>query len=51
MLLQPPPTKPVDGTIYRVQVGAFTVEENAENLKAELERKGYKPFIVKERRT
>ena len=42
------PTKPVDGTIYRVQVGAFAVEQNAENLKAELEGKGYKPFIVKE---
>lgn len=42
------PTKPVDGTIYRVQVGAFTVEEYALNLKAELENKGYKPFIVKE---
>ena len=45
------PTKPVDGTIYRVQVGAFSVEENAENLKTELEGKGYKPYIVKEKRT
>ena len=45
------PTKPADGTIYRVQVGAFTVEQNAENLKAELEGKGYKPYIVKEKRT
>lgn len=44
------PTKPADGTIYRVQVGAFTVEENAVKLKAELENKGYKPFIVKEER-
>lgn len=42
------PAAPADGTIYRVQVGAFTVEQNAENLKAELESKGYKPFIVKE---
>ena len=45
------PTKPADGTIYRVQVGAFSVEENAENLKTELEGKGYKPYIVKEKRT
>lgn len=42
------PTKPADGSIYRVQVGAFSVEENATRLKAELESKGYKPFIVKE---
>ena len=42
------PTKPADGTIYRVQVGAFTVKENADKLKAELESKGYKPFIAKE---
>ena len=34
-------------TIYRVQVGAFAVRENAERFKAELEAKGYKPFIVK----
>lgn len=40
------PTKPADGTIYRVQVGAFTVKENADKLKAELESKGYKPYIV-----
>lgn len=50
-IITPPknePTKPADGTIYRVQVGAFTQAQNAENLKAELESKGYKPFIVKE---
>lgn len=32
--------------IYRVQVGAFSVKSNAENLKKELESKGYKPIIV-----
>lgn len=42
------PTKPVDGTIYRVQVGAFAHEQNAAQLKQELEGKGYKPYIVKE---
>lgn len=40
------PVKPVDGTIYRVQVGAFTGKENADKLKQELENKGYKPFVV-----
>lgn len=34
------------GKLYRVQVGAFSKLENAEKLKAELEAKGYKPFIV-----
>ena len=50
-IITPPknePAKPADGTIYRVQVGAFSTEENATRLKAELESKGYKPFIVKE---
>lgn len=42
------PTAPTDSFIYRVQVGAFSVEENATRLKEELESKGYKPFIVKE---
>lgn len=32
--------------IYRVQVGAFSVKDNAEALKKELEGKGYKPIIV-----
>lgn len=32
--------------IYRVQVGAYKVKENAEKMKAELEAKGYKPIIV-----
>ena len=42
------PTKPTDDFIYRVQVGAFSVEESATRLMQELEGKGYKPFIVKE---
>lgn len=32
--------------LYRVQVGAFSQKSNAENLKKELEKKGYKPMIV-----
>lgn len=32
-------------TIYRVQVGAFTVKENAEKLAAELRSKGYDTII------
>ena len=33
------PTKPADGTIYRVQVGAFNVKENADNLKKRVRNK------------
>ena len=33
-------------TIYRVQVGAFIIKENAERLKEELKEKGYDAFIV-----
>ena len=32
--------------LYRVQVGAFSIKENAERLKAELKEKGYDAFIV-----
>lgn len=32
--------------IYRVQVGAFSIRENAEKLVKELELKGYNPFII-----
>lgn len=32
--------------LYRVQVGAFSVKDNAEKLKAELKKKGYDAFIV-----
>lgn len=34
------------GTLYKVQVGAFSKKENAENLKKELKAKGYNAFIV-----
>ena len=33
-------------TIYKVQVGAFSKKENADRLKAELEGKGYKAYII-----
>lgn len=33
-------------TIYRVQVGAFTDKKNANNLAAELQKRGYKTQIV-----
>lgn len=33
-------------TIYRVQVGAFSIKSNAENLKKELELKGYSTIIT-----
>jgi len=44
------PVKPVDGVIYRVQVGAFGNKKNADKLKLELENKGYKPFIQEVKR-
>lgn len=34
------------GTLYRVQVGAFSVKANAEKLAAELKAKGYSTIIV-----
>lgn len=41
------PTPPVSSdTLYRVCVGSFANKSNAENLKKELESKGYKPFIA-----
>ena len=46
---QPQPTpQPDDGTVtlYCVQVGAFANKANADRLCAELESKGYKPFVV-----
>jgi N-acetylmuramoyl-L-alanine amidase len=33
---------------FKVQVGAFADKENADKLVKELEKKGYKPYIVKE---
>ncbi len=38
--------KEVDDMLYKVQVGAFSVRENAEKLLAELKAKGYNGFIV-----
>lgn len=38
--------KPVSNKLYRVQVGSHRNRENAEKLVSELEKKGYKPFIV-----
>lgn len=31
--------------LYKVQVGAFSEKDSAEQLREELERKGYKPFV------
>ncbi len=41
------PSEPTSGeTIYRVQVGAFVVRDNAERLRDELKSKGYSAFIT-----
>jgi N-acetylmuramoyl-L-alanine amidase len=42
----PLPNRGDDRKIYRVQVGAFSVKENAEKLAAELKSKGYNTMIV-----
>lgn len=39
--------KPVEKTLYRVQVGAFANQANAEKLRKELAAKGYQAFITK----
>ncbi len=42
-----PASKPVStGTIYRVQAGAFSSKENAENLAKDLESDGFDTYIV-----
>lgn len=41
-----PPAPENPNKLFRVQIGAFGVKSNAENLKKELEFKGYKPIIV-----
>lgn len=53
----PAPVKPAakpsvssKSKLYKVQVGAFGVKDNASNLVKELEAKGYKPIIVEEDR-
>jgi N-acetylmuramoyl-L-alanine amidase len=33
-------------TVYRVQVGAFSIKENADRLAEELKQKGYKDAMV-----
>jgi N-acetylmuramoyl-L-alanine amidase CwlA len=38
--------KPMKETVYRVQVGAFGVKENAERLVAELKKNGYKDAMI-----
>ena len=44
----PAPTTPtaLPGVFYRVQVGAFKEKKNAENLLAELKKKGYEAFVT-----
>lgn len=42
---KPPRESSKGGSLYRVQVGAFSVKENAEKLKNELEEKGYSTLI------
>lgn len=37
---------PNDGTLYKIQVGAFSVRENAENYLAKLKNAGFEGFIV-----
>src|SRR5690606_17255778 len=43
-----PPKAPPTGTLYRVQVGAFSVRSNAEKLAAELRDRGYSTIIKEE---
>lgn len=40
------PKSPAGATIYRVQVGAYTKKENADNMLAKLKKDGYSGFIV-----
>lgn len=39
--------KPVDNSIYRVQVGAYSSKANAENMLKKLKAAGFEGFIVK----
>lgn len=41
-------TAPVKKTIYKVQVGAYSLKENADRLSKELDKLGYKNIIVEE---
>jgi N-acetylmuramoyl-L-alanine amidase len=40
--------KPKESVLYRVQVGAFSIRENAEKLAEELKMKGYSPIVKEE---
>ncbi|MGD6831756.1 N-acetylmuramoyl-L-alanine amidase [Sutcliffiella halmapala] len=42
------PTPPPAKAVYKVQVGAFKAQENADNLANELDRKGYSTFVFQE---
>lgn len=46
--IQPKPSKPSSGKLYKVQVGAFSNKKNAEKLSEELRKKGYSNFIKEE---
>lgn len=46
---EPPIEEPKEYDLYRVQVGAFQVKENADALLKKLKRSGFEGFIVKER--
>jgi N-acetylmuramoyl-L-alanine amidase len=43
-----PIKKPNSEKLYKVQVGAFSEKENAENVVKELRAKGYRPFVFEE---
>lgn len=43
--IAPEPATESTGTIYRVQVGAFSIKSNAERLRDELKARGYDAFI------
>lgn len=43
-----PEQKPSGKVLYKVQVGAFSNKKNADNLAAELKKKGYSTYIVQE---
>lgn len=45
---KPSPSSSTKGKLYKVQVGAFSEKANAEKLSQDLEKKGYKTYIVYE---
>jgi N-acetylmuramoyl-L-alanine amidase len=44
--VQPNPVSTPTNELYRVQVGAFSVKNNADKLAAELKSKGYSVIVV-----